>query len=301
MVGITRAIAGWDDSVFESQLYFGDLATDDSDAPRMRLGVVSPIHPAANGGYDPRRGPPACRSFEYMLAAMTRVDGAGRAFAGSQLQTQLWVNRRAEKLTELVIAEFDGLSGQELRWVSPLAQDRFREYQDAAFLARVGLRDRADDLKAFWPSGGPVWDALAVVEHGDRPGVILAEGKSYPGELFGSGSQATATSSREKIDAALSRTQAWLGVDIDPARWRGRLYQTANRLAHLCWLNEVVGVRAWLVHLLFVNDHRSPTSADEWSSAIRDADAELGLRGPVERAGHVLLDAGDRDELILDG
>jgi hypothetical protein len=243
----------------------------------------------------------ACASFEYMLAAMTRVDDAGAAFAGSQLQTQLWVNRRVERLTELVRAEFDDLSVGEVRWVSPLEQDRFREYQDAAFLARVGLAGHADDLKAFWPTGGPVWDALAVVQHGDQAGVILAEGKSYPDELFGSGSQATATSSREKIDAALSSTQAWLGVDVDPARWRGRLYQTANRLAHLYWLNEVVGVRAWLVHLLFVNDRRSPTSADEWSSAIRDADAELGLRGPVERAGHVLLDASDRDELIPDG
>lgn len=142
-----------------------------------------------------------------------------------------------------------------------------------------------------------MWDALAIVDCGDRPGVILAEGKSQPSELFGSGCKA-GPGSRPMIDAALVRTQAWLGVDLDTALWCGRLYQTANRLAHLYWLNEVVGVRAWLVHLLFVNDPHSRTSAQQWTAEIRAADAELGLTGPVTGAGHVLLDAGNRDELV---
>jgi len=185
----------------------------------------------------------------------------------------------------------------EIEWVSPLEQNRFREDQDSTFLGRLGLERHVDALAAFWPSGGPVWDALAIVDHGEHPSVILAEGKSYPRELFGSGVKA-GPQSREKIEAALARTQEWLGVEPDPARWCGRLYQTANRLAHLYWLNEVVGVRAWLAHLLFVNDPHSSTSVQEWTKAICEADAELGLVGPVRGAGHVLLDAGERDELV---
>jgi hypothetical protein len=62
-------------------------------------------------------------------------------------------------------------------------------------------------------------------------------------------------------------------------------------------LREVLGLRAWLVHLLFVDDPHGPTSAEAWSAAIGDADRELGLLGPVPAAGHVLLSAGKRAEL----
>jgi hypothetical protein len=128
--------------------------------------------------------------------------------------------------------------------------------------------------------------------------VLLAEGKSYPDELFGGGCQATEPA-RSQISAAIARTQRWLGIDEDPERWMGRLYQTANRLAHLCWLREVVGARAWLVHLLFVGDSHGPTTREQWVAALETANAELGLTGiAVPHVGHVLLDARDRTELL---
>ena len=126
--------------------------------------------------------------------------------------------------------------------------------------------------------------------------MVLAEGKSYPQEMFGSGCQAL-SASREKIEAALARTQEWLGLAPAPGRWCGRLYQTANRLAHLYFFNEVLGVRAWLVHLLFEDDPHRKTSAREWEEAIAEANRELGLERPVPRAGYVLLPARSREEL----
>jgi hypothetical protein len=78
----------------------------------------------------------------------------------------------------------------------------------------------------------------------------------------------------------------------------GPLYQTANRLAHLYWLREVVGARAWLVHLLFVDDPHGPSTREEWVSAMETANEQLGLGGTtVAHVGHVLLDARDRAEL----
>jgi hypothetical protein len=214
-----------------------------------------------------------------------RVDDTGTANKGSQLQTQLWVNQRSEQLANELAGVFPGLA------------DNYREYQDTAFLKAVGLGDHVDQLVGdFWPRRGPVWDALATAAVDGQPGVILAEAKSYPDELFSGGCDATPRS-RERIEAALARTQAWLGVEVDPARWCGRLYQTANRLAHFYWLREVVGVRAWLVHLLFVGDPHGPTTQPEWKAALEAADAELGLTGPIEGAGHVLLAAGTREEL----
>jgi hypothetical protein len=79
----------------------------------------------------------------------------------------------------------------------------------------------------------------------------------------------------------------------------GRLSQTANRLAHLYWLRELVGVRAWLAHLLFVDDPHGPTSRDQWIAATDSANEELGLAGVVvPHAGHALLEARDRAELL---
>lgn len=70
-----------------------------------------------------------------------RVDDSGPAYAGSQLQTQLYVNERAERLESAVRAELPRLQGTTIEWRSPLASDRFREYSDRAFLE--GCRPRS--------------------------------------------------------------------------------------------------------------------------------------------------------------
>jgi hypothetical protein len=44
-----------------------------------------------------------------------------------------------------------------------LTGKNYAEHWDAAFLNRLDLEAHADALKRFWPSGGPHWDALAVV------------------------------------------------------------------------------------------------------------------------------------------
>ena len=52
-----------------------------------------------------------------------------------------------------------------------------------------------------------------------------------------------------------------------PADWCGPLYQNANRLAHIYWLRSL-GFRAWLVHLLFVDDKHGATSEAQWEAAL---------------------------------
>lgn len=230
-----------------------------------------------------------------------RTDETGAAFKGSQLQTQIYVNARTAALDDAIRGEFTELSGAELEWRSPLAADGYSEYQDQAFLDAVDLgTDLGAELRKFWPAGGPVWDALAVIKipGSARPGVLLVEGKSYPEELYGGGSAATAEASVALIESSLEWTQHQLGAQGQtPQDWCGRLYQNANRLAHLQWLRSR-GVRAWLAYLLFTDDPHGPTSADAWHLAIANANAELGLTGvTVPHVGHVLLPAGDGSEL----
>ena len=230
-----------------------------------------------------------------------RVDAHGLAYAGSQLQTQLYVNNRTEELNTAVRAEFSALTSATVDWRSPLASERYAEYWDKAFLDHVGLGHHAAELKGFWPTGGPHWDALAVVTMpgSDRPGVLLVEGKSYPPELYGSGCQAKPGShSRELIEKSLGWTQKTLGVtDKSPGDWCGPLYQSANRFAHHQWLRSR-GVRAWLVHALFIDDPIEPTSYAQWTEAMRAADEQLGTAGKqVDGVGHVLLPARPRSEV----
>lgn len=236
------------------------------------------------------------------LAGMTdRVDANGAARAGSQLQTQLWVNKRCAQLADAIRSEFADLADAEFDWRSPRADDKYAEYWDARFLQRLGLDDHTEALAEFWPArGGPHWDALALVRFPDEPvgGVLLAEGKSYPAEMLkGSPAKATDPQSIRAIENALAWTQGVLGVQLDTRTWTGALYQNANRLAHVCWLRSR-GIRAWLVHLLYTNDPHNPTTVAEWTEALREANAALGLSGvTVDFAGHVFLEAGTRADL----
>jgi hypothetical protein len=127
-----------------------------------------------------------------MTERRDRVDELGRAYAGSQLQIQICVNRRPDELSRHVLEVLPSLAslGANIRWVSPLESEKFVEYQDRAFLRAVGLERVAGQLNQFWPRGGPVWDALAAVEFEKYPGVkgvILVEAKSHPAEVYGGG------------------------------------------------------------------------------------------------------------------
>jgi hypothetical protein len=233
---------------------------------------------------------------------LARVDEHGRAFKGSQLQVQIYVNRRQGELDRTVRDGIEDLdqAAELIDWVSPLEEARFIEYQDVAFLRAVGLERLASELAAFWPRrGGPVWDGLARVHlHTGAEGVVLVEGKSYPNELYGPGCTATAEDSKQRIRSALERTQAWFGLPIGADRWLGRLYQSANRLAHLYFLREVAGVEAWLLHTCFINDvDHVPVNEEAWRLAIEHADRELGLAEASPYAGAVFLRARPRTEL----
>ncbi len=226
----------------------------------------------------------------------------GRAEKGSQLQMQLYINEHQEELTRGVLDALPSLAEQRqsIDWVSPCASDSYREYQDARFLEAVGLADLTSSLKEFWPAGGPVWDGLAKVTTKDgRAGVLLAEGKSYPQELYGGGSTAGKSGSERgvanlaRIEEALDVTAKWAGASSSGWTIKSQLYQTANRLAHLYWLRTVTKTPAWLVHVLFVDDptldEPRRTSRTAWDEAMREADRELGLGAPVPHAGHVCL------------
>jgi hypothetical protein len=207
-----------------------------------------------------------------------RVNAEGRAYAGSQRQIQSWVNFKRAALSGAVlnILEPPPGAGALLEWVSPLKSESYRQYNDNDFLRVLGLSVSATELKRFWPQNGPCWDALALLRTGDEiPGVVLVDAKSHPKETRSSCCKAISMN-RITIESSLLQTKKWLRVRAD-ASWTGSLYWYANRLAHLFFLREQLGLNAWLVNIYFLSDPQSPASRDEWIASIGKLKDDVGL------------------------
>ncbi len=219
-----------------------------------------------------------------------RTDENGRAYAGSQRQIQTYVNKCPYMLnTEIIAALKDkdyieqryelGGSGIIFDWVSPMESQQYAEYQDEEFWRALWMEDRHGGTSTFWPKGGPVWDALAIVRFGDRPdqnGALLVEAKSYPKEMYGGGMQAKDPHSIEIITNSLANTKSWLGV-TDDADWTDKFYQSANRLAHLYLLWYIMKIPTWLVNVYFMDDPHSPTTRTQWNEFLPTVKDEMGL------------------------
>lgn len=230
-----------------------------------------------------------------------RVDEEGRAYAGSQLSIQAWVNCRPEALADAVLRGLHlGDDPRALEWCAPLAKERFAEPRDQAFLKALKLTDNRKDLAAFWPGGGPVWDAVGLLKRGERNAVILVEAKSYPAEVIGGGCKAAdGGESRKQIERALDATATWLGISR-PESWLGKMYQSANRFAFVYFLRERLGVDAYMVNVCFTDD-RPPraTSEEEWEKAHEVFRKALKIENVATPwLADILLPALDRSDLL---
>ena len=123
----------------------------------------------------------------------------------------------------------------------------------------------------------------------DRLGCVLVEAKSHVSEIYGNGFGASGAS-LQQIHRALYRTKEWPGVAHD-ADWTGKLYQSANRYAHLFFLREIARIDAYLVNVYFIADRHSPTYIQVWTPAIDNVEQQLGLTTPVPFTGKVFLNA----------
>ena len=210
---------------------------------------------------------------------------------GSQRLFQIAVKERPELLLRALRRSGAVGRREKLRWTSPLAQDAFKEYRDAAALKRLGIASSLTvPLQDFWPRLGQVWDGLAVAGEG-RP--ILVEAKAHIPETVSRGSRASEASLR-LIERSLKRTRKHLATR-SPARWNGPFYQYANRLAFQFFLRELNDIPSSLVFFYFTNavDMDGPSTEKEWRGAIGLTHAALGLPADLEHFGvyEAFLDA----------
>jgi hypothetical protein len=229
---------------------------------------------------------------------------AGRARRGSQRQLQDYVNANQPALDEAIISALPARiqeNSPRIKWVSPLASNGFLEYRDKEFLSVLGHDHLVKDLARFWPQLGPSWDALGILTTSlpdSLPISVVVEAKSHVQELYGNGCQAGATS-RELIEKSLNAAKKWCGAR-EQADWMGRLYQSANRLAHLYFLREIARRPAWLVNLCFLDDPIAPTNRDNWALALSEIKTELGLSQSPPGMIEIFLPALKNADEVLD-
>lgn len=162
----------------------------------------------------------------------------------------------------------------KIEWLSPLANDKFKEYGNDEFLKHLGLQLPTIPLDQFWPNRGPRWDALARTSTGE---FILIEAKANIPEIVSSGTGASSIS-RQRIEKSLAATKEYLGVPSE-IPWSGKLYQYANRIAHLYLIRELNQLPAHMVFVYFIGDEdvNGPKTIEEWKAAITVAKRVLGL------------------------
>jgi len=195
---------------------------------------------------------------------------------------QWFVNHAPQVLDELI-----GLG--PIDWRSPLQDDDFAEYRDSAFLKRIGAAPGRRPLDAFWPRGGPQWDALGRAQSGEA---VIVEAKAHLNELYSPASDAS-DSSLAMIRASLAETARALGV-AEGYDWSKQFYQYANRLAHAHFLETLNGIPVKLVFVYFTGDKgmKGPSTAAEWHTAIRTVHTALGLTAQPAFVRDVFIDVG---------
>jgi hypothetical protein len=190
---------------------------------------------------------------------------------GSLKWIQKAVNERPNSLNERILPLLSGASSIE--WLSPLQDDAYSEYRDAAFLRKIRAERLVPHLQEFWPERGPQWDALA---RSDKEHILLVEAKAHIREMLSSPCGA-GPASKQRIDAAFADVIADLRAK-PKAAWTECFYQYENRLAHL-WFLRRNGLVAKLVLVSFIGDEEmgGPSHPAAWNAAFQLMDYVLGL------------------------
>lgn len=197
-----------------------------------------------------------------------------RANRGSQKWIQDLVNTNAHLLSNQIQLCRKDLLGKEILWISPLQDDNFAEYRDGSFLDKLGLSIHTPALQKFWPARGPQWDGLGKTTDGSV--YLLIEAKANIPEIV-SNCGANSDKSLKLIKTSLEKTQEWVGAGTHIC-WTTGFYQYANRLAHLYFLNQIAGVRTYLISLYFVNDTTYiPTESQDWNAALKLQKILMGI------------------------
>ena len=192
---------------------------------------------------------------------------------GSQYWLRVAVNLTRTIIDRELSTAVNDTNGEPIEWISPL-RPNYTEYQDQDFLDKLRIILPHRSLRDFWPTGGPVWDALARTPKGR---VFLIEAKAHIPELNSPASGASPKSLKQ-IASSLNETRDFLNAD-SVVDWTRTFFQYTNRIAHLYLLRGLNKIDAYLINVYFLNDRtmKGPSSVEEWKGAISLLKTHLGV------------------------
>lgn len=200
---------------------------------------------------------------------------------GSKLCMQICVNNVEDdydKRNKKILRKsrkhlLDDLIGYgEIKWLSPLASDSFKEYHLEDIAKKYPREINLDKMDwSFWKaSRKPQWDAIGIAQDNT---LIILEAKAHTSEVRGKGSKAKGNSYyqiQEQIQNVMGNDSVWMK----------EYYQTANRILYLSKLKEYFGNnrKVILVFLNFLNDvSYIPESKEVWDSFLNKMKEEHPL------------------------
>lgn len=198
---------------------------------------------------------------------------------GSLKCTQKLINNNDSFLNNKIRGKLAAGKTFDIDWLSPLAEDDYAEYRDAAFIKRLGIDKLEVSLNEFWPRMGPQWDALGK---SNNDIILLVESKANIPEIISSPTGAAAEKSIKKINNSLKETKKYINAvkkenNVD---WSGYFYQYTNRIAHLYFLRVLNNISTYLINIYFINDKsvNGPKNKEEWLGAIKVVKNYLGIK-----------------------
>lgn len=189
----------------------------------------------------------------------------------------------------------DNLLGVNLKWVSPVKETAYKEFELISYADDLGLnKEEAKAIFSFWPKRQPQWDGMAIGRKGEEKDLYLFEAKAHINELR-SYCQAKPGENRKKIEEALRSFQKENYPDANTECWLKGYYQLANRLLFLNKIKamkstEYAGVK--LVLLYFANDFTHiPTTVEKLSESSEKAMLKLtGVRAVPQDVIELFID-----------
>ena len=203
---------------------------------------------------------------------MSRLVYDGRAEKGSRFWMQECINNEdlLERLNKDILnaADLSGIDLNVIEWLSPLADNNYKEYQlSQTFLCENFGLENFDF--SFWPKRGPQWDAIGIA---DDKTIILVEAKAHLGEWSSYLSSKNHDNTR-LIKKAITEVFSDYGGD-ETKRTHG-YYQLSNRIVFWHRFKQY-NHPCVLILLNFTNDRRfKPTSEEDFSKKCKKVFLDL--------------------------
>lgn len=194
--------------------------------------------------------------------------GSNLSLGRGEKGSKFWMQMIPDTLLK---QEFDRLLDDRLLWLSPLAEENYREYElrEEPVRKALGIPENGGEFD-FWPRRQPQWDGIAVSE--DTGTLYLVEAKAHLKELE---SSCTAGEHSRKviIDTMLDvHDRYYSGGNF--SKWLEGYYQLGNRLTFLHKMKEMKLEKYPDVKLILLNIVRDytyrPTDLEDWKTHYSD-------------------------------